>query len=170
METAMLDAKMVRLYHGSNIVVSKPCILAPRRALDFGPGFYTTSSHEQALRWAHVQQRRRASGTATLTAYDLNYAEAARTLFIRMFDAPDSDWLDFVVAHRKETWQGEHFDLIIGPVADDNTVTVIDDYIDGRYSQTEAVQRLLPYKLANQYAFATNAALKLLVLVEIIQA
>jgi hypothetical protein len=165
----MPDAKMVRLYHGSNVDVSEPCILAPRRALDFGPGFYTTSSREQAARWARVQQRRRASGVATLTAYDLNYAEAAQTLSIRIFDAPDSDWLDFVVAHRKDTWQGEHFDLIIGPVANDNTMTVIDDYIDGRYSRTEAVQRLLPHKLANQYAFATNAALKLLALVEVIR-
>ncbi|GHU07562.1 hypothetical protein AGMMS50225_04700 [Betaproteobacteria bacterium] len=165
----MPDAKLVRLYHGSNIDVPEPRILAPRRALDFGPGFYTTSSREQAARWAQVQQRRRTSGAATLTAYDLNYAEAAQTLSIRTFDAPDSDWLDFVVAHRKETWQGEHFDLIIGPVADDNTMTVIEDYVDGRYSKTEAVQRLLPHKLANQYAFVTNAALKLLVLVEIIR-
>jgi hypothetical protein len=165
---AMPEAKTVRLYHGSNIDVPKPCILAPRRALDFGPGFYTTSSREQAVRWARVQQRRRKSGVPTLTAYDLNYAEAAQTLSIRTFDTSDSDWLDFVVAHRKETWQGENFDLIIGPVADDNTMTVIDDYIDGRYSKTEAVQRLLPHKLANQYAFATNAALKMLVLVEVI--
>jgi hypothetical protein len=32
--------------------------------------------------------------------------------------------------------------------------------MDGRYSKAEAVQRRLPHKLANQYAFVTNAALK----------
>ena len=29
------------LYHGSNVEVKEPKILAPNHALDFGPGFYT---------------------------------------------------------------------------------------------------------------------------------
>lgn len=36
------------LYHGSNILVKIPQIIAPKKSLDFGTGFYTTSSLEQA--------------------------------------------------------------------------------------------------------------------------
>ena len=40
------------LYHGSNTEVSNPQILESNRHLDFGKGFYLTSSYEQAKRWA----------------------------------------------------------------------------------------------------------------------
>ena len=40
------------LYHGSNIEVSNPQILESDRRLDFGKGFYLTSSFAQAKRWA----------------------------------------------------------------------------------------------------------------------
>ena len=54
------------------------------------------------------------------------------------------------------------FDLVIGPVANDSTLPVIDDYIDGRYTKKEAVERLLPQKLTDQYAFLTVKALSAL--------
>ena len=47
------------LYHGSNIAVTEPQIIVSNRALDFGAGFYTTSSEEQAIRWAKLQALRR---------------------------------------------------------------------------------------------------------------
>jgi len=36
------------LYHGSNVEVRDPKIIVPCRALDFGPGFYTTLFRGQA--------------------------------------------------------------------------------------------------------------------------
>lgn len=38
------------LYHGSNILVEEPEIRENLRALDFGAGFYLTSSREQAVK------------------------------------------------------------------------------------------------------------------------
>jgi hypothetical protein len=52
--------------------------------------------------------------------------------------------------------------LIVGPVANDATLPVIDDYIDGRYTREEAIRRLLPQRLTDQYAFLTPAALAFL--------
>ena len=43
------------LYHGSNIGVTEPQIIVSNRALDFGAGFYTTSSEDQAIRWGLAQ-------------------------------------------------------------------------------------------------------------------
>lgn len=41
---------MITLYHGSNVAVDMPKILPNLRALDFGCGFYLTSSYAQAER------------------------------------------------------------------------------------------------------------------------
>ena len=40
------------LYHGSNVEVRVPQVLKPNRGLDFGPGFYTTLNHDQAVEFA----------------------------------------------------------------------------------------------------------------------
>ena len=37
----------MKLFHGSNVIVNTPRILTKLRALDFGAGFYLTSSKEQ---------------------------------------------------------------------------------------------------------------------------
>jgi hypothetical protein len=58
--------------------------------------------------------------------------------------------------------QGESYDLVIGPVANDSTLPVIDDYMDGRYTKQEAVERLMPQNLTDQYAFLTTDALRTL--------
>lgn len=54
------------LYHGSNIGVTEPQIIVSNRALDFGAGFYTTSSEDQAIRWAKLQALRRGKGVPTV--------------------------------------------------------------------------------------------------------
>ncbi|WP_455010597.1 DUF3990 domain-containing protein [Oribacterium sinus] len=41
----------MKLFHGSNVVVQTPKILSGLRALDFGAGFYLTSSRLQAQKW-----------------------------------------------------------------------------------------------------------------------
>lgn len=37
----------MKIYHGSLEVVERPMILLPNRKLDYGAGFYTTTSHFQ---------------------------------------------------------------------------------------------------------------------------
>ena len=46
------------LYHGSTEIVEKPRIIVGDNFLDFGYGFYTTTSKEQALRWAKIKKNR----------------------------------------------------------------------------------------------------------------
>ena len=152
------------LFHGSNIQVKEPRILERLRALDFGAGFYTTSSREQAEKWARVVTKRRRIGVPTVSSYffnDMNLAD----IRILKFDSPSGDWLDFVVANRKEL-PVPAYDLVVGPVANDTTLPVIDDYADGRYTKAEAIERLLPQKMTDQYAFLTPKALSLLIFKE----
>lgn len=84
-------------------------------------------------------------------------------LNILQFKTADADWLDFVVNNRKEQLLENPYDLVIGPVANDSTLPVIDDYIDDKYTKEEAVRRLLPQNLTDQYAFLTVKALDLLI-------
>ena len=152
------DATMT-LFHGSNVVVSAPQIMMPARALDFGPGFYLTSDRDQAERWAVLKARRLHQGEPVVSAFVFNAAEARLRLRALTFDGPTKEWLDFVVANRRRTPPGEPNDIVAGPVANDTTLAVIDDYMDGRYTASEAVTRLLPRRLADQFAFLTRAAL-----------
>ena len=146
------------LYYGSNMIVECPVLSAGRRALDFGAGFYLTSSFEQASRWAKAVKRRRQNGEAIVSCFELN-TTAISDFSVLKFYEPDADWLDFVVGHRKEDITTSSFDIVIGPVANDSTLPVIDDYIDGRYTKEEAIVRLLPQKLIDQYAFVSERSL-----------
>ena len=152
----------MKLYHGSNMVVEKPEVNAGRRALDFGVGFYLTSNREQAERWARAVARRRQSGDAILNCFEVDEGNFG-LLKVLEFSGPNSDWLDFVVSNRKGASERLAFDLVIGPVANDSTMPVIDDYMDGRYTKEEAIVRLLPQKLTDQYVFVSEKSLSILV-------
>ena len=151
----------MKLYHGSNCEVKVPKILKNLRALDFGAGFYLTSSESQAIRWAKIVVKRRRLGEAILNVYEFEQ-EKIKTLEILKFETANEEWLDFVVNNRREDAFANNYDLVIGPVANDYTLPVIDDYMDGKYKKSEAVERLLPQKLTDQYAFLTNNSLGLL--------
>lgn len=62
----------MNLYHGSNVEVKTPKIFPNLRALDFGSGFYLTSSITQASRWATVVTKRRRQGSTMLNVYKFN--------------------------------------------------------------------------------------------------
>ncbi|NBI13172.1 DUF3990 domain-containing protein [[Haemophilus] felis] len=148
----------MQLYHGSNEEIKQPKIRQNLRALDFGGGFYLTSNIQQAQRWSHVVTKRRQQGSATVNCYLLD-KKIFTELSVLHFNAADEDWLEFVVANRKMLPMPQQYDLVIGPVADDATLPVIDDYMDGKYTKEEAIVRLLPQNLTDQYAFLTENAL-----------
>lgn len=148
---------MITLYHGSNVTVDMPKILPKLRALDFGGGFYLTSSYAQAERWAKVIFKRRQEGQPIVNIYTFD-DELAIALNVLQFKDANADWLEFVVNNRKALKVFD-YDIVVGPVANDATLPVIDDYMDGRYTQEEAVRRLLPQNLTDQYAFCSEISL-----------
>lgn len=147
------------LYHGSNVTVEQPKILTALRALDFGAGFYMTSSREQAVKWAKSVTRRRGNGQPTLNIYEFNNSNYIKVL---CFETADDEWLVFVVRNRRNIHYEYKYDLVIGPIANDTTLRVIDDYMDGIYTKDEAVKRLLQQRFTDQYAFLTEQAISLL--------
>jgi hypothetical protein len=82
------------------------------------------------------------------------------------FDAPDSEWLRYVTRNRTGTSVDVDYDIVSGPVANDNTMPVLNLYFKGAYSEEEALHRLLPQRLKGQFAMKTDAALSCLTFLE----
>lgn len=78
------------------------------------------------------------------------------------FSGADSLWLDFVSAHRHGTYEGKQYDVIIGPVADDNVYLTFTLYESGVLTKAQVLKALRIRKLFNQYTFTTEKALSLL--------
>lgn len=157
----------MKLYHGSNIEVREPKVLIGRRTLDFGQGFYTTSDYMQAEKWAlNVTNRRnRGEPIVSLYEFDENSLETLETL---KFDSPNEKWLHFVAENRKGTYKDIEYDFVRGPVANDNTLPVLNMFISGFLDEEFAIKRLLPQKLKDQYVFKTEKAISLLKFKEVI--
>ena len=149
----------MKLYHGSNIPVETPRILTALHTADFGTGFYTTSSLSQAKRWSKVKTRRRRKGQPSVTMFEFDIIKASVELEIKKFDSANEDWLDFIVSNRTGMYKGEKYDLVVGPVADDDAITVLDDYMSGAYPKEIALQLLEPQNLKDQYTFLTKKSL-----------
>lgn len=146
------------LYHGSNVKVDIPKIIVSNRTLDFGAGFYTTSDRIQAEKWAQTQTRRRRDGKAIVSLYEFDEKEK-NNLNVLSFDSANREWLNYVSNNRKGIYKGKKFDIVIGPVANDNTMPVINNYIAGVIDEETALVLLKPQKLADQYAFLTEKGL-----------
>lgn len=153
------------LYHGSNVAVREPRLLPNQRNLDFGRGFYTTSDFAQASAWARRTARIRGSGAACVSCYEIADDMAERLRILR-FDAPDRAWLDYVAANRRGTATDDEWDVVVGPVANDQTFPTIVLYLDGYLDAENTIRRLLPQKLKDQYTFKTVTALSQLRFVE----
>ncbi|MBO5319591.1 MAG: DUF3990 domain-containing protein [Ruminococcus sp.] len=147
------------LYHGSNVTVEKPVLVKQNRFLDFGFGFYTTTNKEQAKDFAVKVTDKRKNGTATLNIYEVDETKAFAECNVLSFDEPDEAWLDFVAQNRQGMYSGEKYDLIYGPVANDDVYRTITLYMTGILSKEQTLEALKIRKLYNQLVFTSEKSL-----------
>lgn len=155
------------LYHGSTMAVRKPIVSRGRGKTDFGKGFYTTTSREQAEKWAQIKRDRMGNEAhAIVSVFELDDAVLNNPAYhTRHFDGATAEWLDFVVGNRR----GEvhhNFDLIMGPVANDKLYATITLYENGILDANAAIEQLNTHQLFDQLSFHTTKACKLLTFVE----
>lgn len=150
------------LYHGSNVLVDKPKLINQNRFLDFGFGFYTTTNKEQAISFADKVVRRRRSGEPNVNIYYFDENVAFFQCKVLHFDAPDESWLDFVSDNRSGNYEGEKFDFIFGPVADDDVYTTFTLYTAGVLTKEQTLEALKVKKLYNQLVITSEKALSYL--------
>lgn len=154
------------LYHGSIDLVEKPEIRKGSVFLDFGVGFYTTTSYEQAERWTRIKMRRSNAKSGFVSVYEFNLPEAEKNITINAFDSADENWLKFVVANRRGDSTDSESDMHIGPVADDNIYQTIRLFEVGAIDAEYTVKRLKTEILHDQWAFHSDKALSYLSFIE----
>lgn len=143
------------LYHSSSVEVREPDVAHSRLYLDFGKGFYLTSIHEQAVRYAERFQRRKR--TAWLNTYNLNdNLDGWKILHLESYD---KEWLDFVSACRAGNDTSD-YDMVVGGIANDRVILTLDRYFQGELTQEQALG-LLKYERPNiQYCIRSEQMLK----------
>lgn len=149
------------LYHGSNVEVKNPKIIESKRFLDFGTGFYLTSDYEQAKKWAIRTTNRRGKGSPTISVFNVNENEI-KNLNTLVFESANKEWLQYISANRTNKHVEDTYDVIIGPVANDQAIRTVNNYLKGYFDETIAIQLLLPQNLKDQYVFKTPKAISAL--------
>ena len=162
---------MKLLYHGSNLPIEKIDLSRSKRGKDFGQGFYLNANPEQAKAMAVRTTRFLNEGQPTLSCFEFDEEEATKEgLNIKIFLDYSEEWAEFVVMNRKNNYDTpiHHYDIVIGPIADDTVGVQIRRYIMG-YMSAAALVEELKFKgdHAVQYFFGTSEALKFLKRIEL---
>ncbi|GMO38151.1 MAG: DUF3990 domain-containing protein [Termitinemataceae bacterium] len=152
----------ITLYHGSNVEFSTVDLAMSKDKRDFGKGFYMTTIKNQAYEWA-VKQFKRFGGDG-ISVYEFELS-VINDLKIKKFDNLSREWLEFIIQNRTKGGAQHSFDIIQGPVANDNTFETIADYVLGTYSVYETLDRLRYMKPNDQVSIHTGRALPYLRLI-----
>ena len=144
----------MKLYHSSNTSVERPDTIHSRDYLDFGKGFYLTSLHEQAVKYAQRFIRR--NQKAWINSYEFIYDPVKWKVL--QFEAYDKAWLDFVSKCRAGE-DDTDFDIIIGGIANDRVIQTLDRYFEGELSMEETLGLLIYEKPNNQFCIRSQKML-----------
>lgn len=149
---------MSRVYNGSIDEVVKPEIRQPNRSLDYGSGFYTTTSYEQAKRWVERRMKDKGVAIGYVNIYELD-EKLVKNMKSLFFEKPTEEWVSFVMRNRTERNFIHDYDVVYGPVADDSVYTQFALYEGGIISLPTLIHELKTYKLVDQYLFHTEKSL-----------
>ena len=172
----------ILLYHGSYIEIPSIDLNKCTKGLDFGKGFYLTSSFEQALKFIPSSVKKNMRRGIIPNDFDISKACVSiyklhlnPNLIIHYFETANLDWLHFVASNRNNYLFQElktklkDIDIIGGKIANDNTAMVLNAYVNGDYgtpgtTRTDnfTIESLLPNKLEDHFCFLTEKAINAL--------
>ena len=151
----------MKLYHGSLEIVEKPVVRQSNRTLDYGQGFYTTTSEQQAEDWVKRRLKESDAMRGYVNVYEYDKLNCS-SLNCLMFDAPTEEWVDFVMRNRTERGFTHDYDIVYGPVANDRVYAAFALYEGGLLDKQNLITELKTYKLVDQFFFHTETALQAL--------
>ena len=154
------------LYHGSNIEIDTIDLDKCRPYKDFGRGFYTTPLQEQAWAMAKRTVRIYREGTPCITEFFFDKAVLEESQFnVKQFEKPDFEWALFVVNNRNQDFNDVanlgcnidcKYDIVAGPVANDDITALINVYLAGILSNEALTKELTFRELSDQVSFHTE--------------
>jgi len=155
----------MKVYHGGYVEIIEIDLSKSVVNRDFGAAFYVTKLREQAEYWA-IRKGKRHNTQGFVTEFD--FMELALTSFglnvLRFLDYTE-EWLDFIVMNRtaKTTYNVHDYDIVEGPVANDDIVNRIDVYLEGGITKAEFIVELkFKHTVSHQIAFCTNKSLQMI--------
>lgn len=159
------------LYHGSNLKIKEIDLSKCKPYKDFGKGFYCTTIKKQAEFMAERVVKIQ-GGIKTINIYELDEEIFNdKELNIRRFNKPSKEWAKFILNNRdrnfklkssKECNFDNKYDLVIGPVADDDIIVLFRTFVNGLIDIDTLIKELTYKELTDQYSFHTTKALKYL--------
>ena len=151
----------MKVFHGSNLIIKEPKIIVSNRNLDFGTGFYVTLNEEQAKNFAIKVSKLRKTERAYVNIYEIEENKFEKMSILK-FDYPSEAWFDFVCENRQGAYNGKIYDIIYGPVANDDVYTTFTAYKNGILTKEQAIEGLKVKKLFNQILLTNERALEIL--------
>ena len=162
----------MRLYHGSNTDIKEINLAMCRPYKDFGQGFYLTVMKEQAEKMAK-RVARIYGGSPVLNEYDIDdsFLEM-KDLRIKDFGMETSkEWVRSIRNKRDRKFADipspecnfdNKYDIVIGPIADDDMALLFRQYENGMITFENMLRGMIYKKTTNQYSFHTERAIHLL--------
>ncbi len=155
----------MKIYHGSMEIVRNPEIRKVNRTLDYGVGFYTTTSYEQAVSWVERRANERKLSKGYVNVYEFD-EKCIKNFKHLIFDSPTEEWVDFVMQNRTQNSFEHDYDIVYGPVANDKVYASFALYEGGFLNKQALISELKTYKLVDQYLFHTEKSLESIKFIE----
>lgn len=166
-DTLSKDHKL--LFRGAkNIIEGKPNIYVGRANNDFGQGFYTGESYDQAISFiSHFEKS---------SVYFLDFDP--KNLTYKRYEV-DQDWMMTIAYYRgvledyeshpiiqNLVAESRAYDYVIAPIADNRMFQIINSFIAGEITDEQCKYCLAATHLGAQYVFTSERAIEQVKLVE----
>ena len=162
----------MRLYHGSNIVIDSINLAMCRPYKDFGRGFYLTDIREQAEKMA-IRVSKIYGSSPVVNIFEIqDDFRKIDDINVKDFGLETTEeWAKFVMNNRSRIFtnvkdtlcnQDNKYDIVIGPVADDNMALLFRQYENKIIDFETLLKGMIYKKTSSQYSFHTEKSIKLL--------
>ena len=153
---------MIKLYHGSTMIINHIDLSFSRPNKDFGKGFYLSEDMQQAWRMAEFKALID-GGEPVMNTYLFDESILkSKELNILTFKEYTHEWADFVFMNRNNKSQNSvhEYDIVYGPIANDRVGLQMGKYEAGDISLDQLLENLKFMKrITFQYYFGTERAI-----------
>lgn len=159
---------MLKVFHGSDHIIKKPCYLGGKPDNDYGNGFYTTEYEERARSWAAL------NGNPQKSIVNVYHLDLTGMNILDLNECGVLAWIAEVVANRGtnqeaanvvgerlvELYRPQHkgYDIIKGYRADDSYTQVVEAFLLNQINIFEVEHLFYKGSLGNQIFLKSERA------------